>query len=160
MVDFPGYAVGVDGSVWSMRRPPPRRLRAFADPEGYLLVTLRASGRPKTVRVHRLVANAYLPAPAFAPAQVRHLNGNPSDNRAENLAWGTALQNAADRGRHGRTARGTRVPSAKLDSGSVAAILAELARGRSQDSIAREYGVSQSVVSDIKHGVLWREVPR
>lgn len=31
----------------------------------------------------------------------RHLNGNPYDNRLENLAWGTPSENMLDKVRHG-----------------------------------------------------------
>jgi hypothetical protein len=34
--------------------------------------------------------------------QCRHLDGNPSNNRPDNLRWGTAKENAADMIRHGR----------------------------------------------------------
>jgi hypothetical protein len=52
--------------------------------------------------VHRLVAEIWLPDPLPGQIQVRHLNGDPFDNRLENLAWGTARDNAEDRMRHGR----------------------------------------------------------
>ncbi|NJK76353.1 MAG: hypothetical protein HC786_30100 [Richelia sp. CSU_2_1] len=34
--------------------------------------------------------------------QVRHLNGDPTCNNLENIAWGTAKENAADKIRQGR----------------------------------------------------------
>jgi hypothetical protein len=33
--------------------------------------------------------------------ECRHRNGNPTDNRPENLAWGTPTQNALDKILHG-----------------------------------------------------------
>jgi len=44
------------------------------------------------VKVHRLVAMAFLP-PDDEKDQVNHKNGNTQDNRAENLEWCTASQN-------------------------------------------------------------------
>lgn len=42
--------------------------------------------------VHRLVAKAFLPNLKRRP-QVHHINSNPRDNRAENLAWVTCKEN-------------------------------------------------------------------
>ena len=106
----PGYEVTRDGRVYSTasnwRGYGTRELAQHADSDGYPSVRLTQNGRRQRVAVHRLVAIVHLgPAPSAAH-EVRHLNGDKSDNRVENLAWGTRKQNAADRARHGRTSRG------------------------------------------------------
>lgn len=58
----------------------------------YRCVTAMVSGHQKSFYVHRLVASAFLPNPDNLP-QVNHINGNPGDNRVENLEWCTAQQN-------------------------------------------------------------------
>jgi hypothetical protein len=50
--------------------------------------------------------------------QCRHLDGNRSNNRLDNLAWGTPLENGADKARHG-TAKGERNGRAKLTAAKV-----------------------------------------
>jgi hypothetical protein len=95
-----------------MKYPPglPRSLKASPTGAGYLGVTLcaTAAGIDKVTRhVHELVAEAFH-GPCPEGQEVRHLNGNRFDNAARNLGYGTALQNAADREAHGRTARGDR----------------------------------------------------
>jgi hypothetical protein len=83
-------------------------LRQQPDKDGYLYVVLSRQGMVKTFKVHALVCWAFHgPRPADIPdAQVRHLNGVHSDNRATNLCWGTAQDNADDRKSHGRQVRG------------------------------------------------------
>ena len=50
--------------------------------------------------VHRLVLEAFV-GPCPPGQQCRHLNGIPTDNRLENLAWGTPSEDNFDRIRHG-----------------------------------------------------------
>lgn len=50
--------------------------------------------------VHRLVLEAFV-GPCPKGMQCRHLNGIPTDNRLENLRWGTPSEDNYDRVRHG-----------------------------------------------------------
>lgn len=68
---------------------------------GYLAAGLRRPGHTrKLARIHRLVAEAFLGVSDLP--LVRHLDGDPTNNRVENLAHGTSQENAFDRVRHGR----------------------------------------------------------
>ena len=74
-------------------------LRPTEVESGHQVVTLRYSPIKERVYVHRRVARAHIPNPQ-GHKLVRHLNDNPSDNRVENLAWGTYSDNAQDRERN------------------------------------------------------------
>jgi hypothetical protein len=50
--------------------------------------------------VHKLVLEAFTGEPRPEGMVCCHINGNPSDNRLENLRWGTRHENAADTRRH------------------------------------------------------------
>lgn len=71
-------------------------LRTPTGSTGYPQVNLFTGTGRKTFAVHTLVARAFHGDPV-----VRHLNGDPSDNRAENLVWGTQKQNTWDTVDHG-----------------------------------------------------------
>lgn len=60
--------------------------------KGYLSVDLCKDGKRNHIKIHRLVAEAFIPNPEDKPC-VDHINTNPSDNRVENLRWVTYREN-------------------------------------------------------------------
>lgn len=60
--------------------------------KGYICVPLNKNGKQEDARVHRLVARAFIPNPDNYFC-VDHINGNRTDNRANNLRWCTTKQN-------------------------------------------------------------------
>lgn len=63
---------------------------------GYVYVTLQINGKPKSFRLHRLVALAFIPNPDNLP-QVDHIDNDKTHNSVDNLQWVTASQNAQKR---------------------------------------------------------------
>lgn len=98
------YEVSSDGQVRSWHksngRPLPHLRKACPVRSGHLVVMLKIGGKSTPRHVHRLVAEAFL-GPRPDGMQTRHLNGNAIDNRAENLRYGTARENALDSVQHG-----------------------------------------------------------
>ena len=159
--EAPGYEVRADGTVWSQRNwrgYGPRQIVPTRGPNGYPKVRLSLpDGRRINRAVHRLVALAFL-GPRPEGAQIRHLNGDRTDARASNLAWGSAQQNAADRDRHGTTARGCRNGQARLSERQVIEIRSRASRGESQYAIASDFGVAQTTISRAVRGKGWAHV--
>ena len=54
--------------------------------KGYEYAVIRKNNVAKTIRVHRLIAEAFISNPLNLP-QVNHLDGNKANNNIENLEW-------------------------------------------------------------------------
>lgn len=94
--------------------------------------------------VHSLVATAFW-GPRPEGQEVRHLDGNPKNNRADNLAYGTRTENILDVYKTGR-------PWRTLTEDQAKDIRQRLLTGERGKDLADEYGVSEGCVSAIKTG--------
>lgn len=82
---FEGYGITSCGKVWSFKSN--RFLTPSRDKKGYLTVRISASrGNQKTVKIHRLVALAYIPNPDNLET-VDHKDENKDHNYVNNLRW-------------------------------------------------------------------------
>lgn len=89
------YEIRRDGSVINTKTG--RTLKPYiGDRGGHLRVDLAGSAR----YVHQLVAHVHI-GPCPPGQDVRHLDGNPANNDASNLAYGTRSQNVLDSVAHG-----------------------------------------------------------
>ena len=61
-------------------------MKVCKDKKGYNVCGLSKNNNPKTLKVHRLVASAFIPNPNNLP-QVNHRNEDKTDNRVDNLEW-------------------------------------------------------------------------
>lgn len=83
------YSVSDDGRV---KNDITQKELSQRTQQGYKHVGLTINKKPKSCRVHRLVAIAFIPNPDDKP-YVNHINGVRSDNRMENLEWVTPAEN-------------------------------------------------------------------
>jgi hypothetical protein len=167
---FPGYRVGTDGSVWScwFRVGHSRRaawhlssrwllLKSRKTKNGYFIVSLHPGAPTPMPYVHHLVLLAFV-GPRPANMVCRHMDGDKSNNRLDNLTWGTYAENENDKVLHGRSNRGSRQGSAILNEEKVKEIKLRLASGEKRQSIAVVFGVSKHAIDGIAWGKRWKHV--
>ena len=85
------YAITSCGKVWSYRRK--KFLKPSISVDGYLRVQLKNKENIKTIEIHRLVAEAYIPNPE-GKKTVNHIDEIKSHNYVGNLEWNTIKENA------------------------------------------------------------------
>lgn len=78
------YAITEDGQVWGYKRK--HWLALTPDKDGYLTVKLSKNNIGKRVRVHRLVAETYIPNPDSL-LEVNHKDEDKTNNCVSNLEW-------------------------------------------------------------------------
>lgn len=106
----------------------------------------------KNYKVHRLICEAFAGAPPDG-AVCMHLNEDATDNRPENLAWGTQKQNLAAPGFRAYLRRRSTGPKISHDQAR------QIKYGSmSCAEAARQFGISPSTVSNIRTGRAWRHV--
>lgn len=166
--NFPGYFASRSGHVWSTWKmgckPDPdlgalRQVRPYTHQGGYSQVCLRLERARHKRYVHEIVLTTFKGPCPTNKDRCRHLNGNPSDNRPENLDWGTAHENNLDMIAHG-TSRASRPP---LSPHTVLEIRArhtpnsKTTRGNTR-SLAQEYGIHISTLHGILTRKTWRHI--
>lgn len=150
---YPRYLVRADGAIIG----PQGRLRKPILMGGYQRLTVYTPPTTLMVKVASVVCETFH-GPRPAGMQVAHEDGNPLNDAASNLSWKTSKENAADRDRHGRQARGSRHPGAKLTEEDVRHIRVERREGVPVADLAARYGIGHSTVSMVANGRTWGHV--
>lgn len=122
----------------------PEKMLKLSDRNGYKSFRVSKKSKTKGLSVHRTLLRAFVgePAPGM---EARHLNSNPSDNRLENLKFGTKSENMQD-----AVKIGTLVFSrSKLSRADVINIAHD---PRRISDIARAYHTNTTTVISIKTG--------
>lgn len=97
--------------------------------------------------VHQLVMRTFVGEPPEG-MEVLHNNGDPTDNRLENLRYGTRTENILDVYGQGKVWR-------KLSIDDVQAIRFGFYCGISGVELSKMFGVSQSIISAIRKGRIY-----
>ena len=88
---FERYTIDDNGNVYDTKRH--KEVFQWTDTTGYKQCVIRDNDNKKThKRIHRLVAQTFLPNPNNLP-QVNHKNGNKLENNINNLEWCTNREN-------------------------------------------------------------------
>jgi len=133
-----------------------REVKCSTGGKAYRKLVIRNTTVRRWVFVHELMLYVYRGERPIG-MECRHLDGNPLNNHIDNLAWGTRLENAADRKKHNTQVHGSSHGRSKLNEREVEMIL-NLSKYHTQQELADVFGVSRSRISYIINGVHWKSV--
>ena len=128
------YSIAKDGTILSLLTD--QYVKTSVDSNGYLKVMLWKDGHSQTHRVHRLVAEQFIPNPNNLPV-INHIDGNKQNPNVSNLEWCTQqenVQHAHDTGLQTKTSN----KSVVRGDGRVY---------RSLTEAAKENGITKSAIS-------------
>lgn len=160
------YEVSSDGRIRSIRNG--RFLRATDDGKGYLHVTLVAPSMKRCIKVHVIVADAFL-GPRQTSCSINHKDGCKAKNQVSNLEYVTQLENLRHATRTGlranvskksvatREKNGTRGNKISFDQAQVIRRL--VSAGNSMRSVGVSFGIRHQTVSEIVAGKYWNPAP-
>lgn len=168
MIVYEKYKIDSKGNVYGQKG---KLLKPAIDNKGYLRVGLTINNKLVTKKVHRIIAENFIPNPLNKP-QVNHVNGIKSDNRVENLEWVTAKENvkhAIDNGLfyfntpeesiNKTPKKGELNGQSKLNSKQVLEIRSKFKpRVYTREMLSIEYNVKPSCIKDIILRKSWKHI--
>ena len=94
--EFSTYKISVCGKVFNRFG---KEVKSHVDRYGYYQLILYKNKKRKTCKIHRLIAQTFLPN-FYGKLKVNHKNKNRSDNRLINLKWGSRTDNKSTSTNH------------------------------------------------------------
>lgn len=146
------YKISTQGRVIGFKG---RYLNPAKTGQGYYYVCLCKDKNIVSAKVHRLVAEAFVPL-VTGKEQINHIDGDKLNNWANNLEWCTHKENMKHRDIMGLTPRGEKHGRSKLTEINIEDIRASTL---SRKEIAVKYGMSYSHISAIINRTKWNWKP-
>lgn len=131
-----------------------RILKAPVDSPGYKRANILIDDIRKVIHVHVAMLEAFVGRRPKGYVS-RHLDGNKLNNKLSNLAWGTYVENEADKRRHGRAPIGERNGRAKLSERNVRRIRTSR---QPAEVLALQLGVSDWTIYKIRSRRRWKHI--
>lgn len=89
------------------------QLKPYRQSKGYLRIDVYFGGEKKATRVHRMVAEVFLPNPEGL-SEINHKDGDKTNNKVDNLEWTTGSENMKHRSHTLGINIGDNAPNTKL----------------------------------------------
>ena len=146
----------IDNPLGGLKQLTGKQMTPYKNKQGYLVVTLRNQHR-KVAKIHRLVAQAFIPNPDNKP-EVNHKDGVKTNNFKDNLEWSTNQENINHSWETGLNDHfGEKHPNSKFTESEILAIRLN-ENCLKQKELAKLYGTTQGVISKIMRRTRWKHI--
>lgn len=138
-----------------------RILKSSQDKDGYFTIGASFKNKPIHLRIHRLVAKAFVPNPSNKP-EVNHKDCNKQNNTYSNLEWVDDYEQAQHAWKMGVCLypKGSKHGNSKLTEQDIPIILERIKSGEMIKDIAKDYNIVATAITRIKKGTRWNHVAR
>jgi len=159
------YAITKTGKLWAFpkttthnHKNPGHWINWRLDGCGYPFTSLTKDGVIKQPKLHRLLAEQFIPNPENLP-QINHKNGIKTDFSLDNLEWCTASDNIKHAFKTGlKHQNGEANHRAKLSEKDIESIKVMSKEGTKQFKIAEKFNVSRSAICNILKNKRWKHI--
>lgn len=157
---YPGYSVTSDGRVISHRRKKVGELYQAPHPSGYKTVSFFYKQKQIIKKVHRLVAETFIPKPGQDYYEVNHIDGDKANNNVSNLEWVSPSENQRHAYKLGlrKPLRPDQVFNSKLTFNLAQNIIHLRRSGILTKQLAQMYGVHRTTIQRITNGKRYQNV--
>lgn len=135
---------------------PERRLTLTPGVNGYIDVCLRRNVKGRKMYVHQLVLITFVGSCPDGMECRHYPDRDPTNNRLDNLQWGTVKQNAADRKEQGGCPFGEIKVRAKLKEQDVIRMRRLHELGISLSHLSKMFGVNPCTAWRAVKGITWK----
>lgn len=155
--NLPNYSIDQKGNIYS--NTSHKYMSQRINEDGYKLVSLTVDmNTTKIFRVHRLVAETFIPNPDNKP-EVNHIDGDKTNNTVENLEWVTSKENKEHGWETGLYKdKLENHHAAFLTNDQIHSICKCISEGMRNVDIAKEFNTNKDHISHIKRGDIWGEI--
>ena len=148
--EFPKYFINEDGVIIGKRGKP---LTQRPNVDGYPVVCIRHGGKRHCKRVHRLLAQTFIPNPDNLPV-VNHLDGNKENYSLSNLEWTTGKENME----HASKVLKVMVGNRTFTEEQIHEVCKLMESGKSNKEISTLTGITLDVLTKVRAGTSWKHI--
>ncbi len=154
------YYVTENGEIYRLWKTGFKKMKPYVNIRGYVHINLCTNGKTQIFKIHRLVAECYLPNPNNLPL-VEHKDDVKTNNNVSKLMWSTNNDNMKTAIKNNRIKKGQECYNSKLTNEQIEFIRKNYIARHPEfgtRAFGRKFNVSNSLISRIIKNKRWSHI--